>query len=86
MVDDLKHKWVRLDELVVQVLHEMEPGKYEPYILPDGTVIVRIRMNKISYGYVEVAHYWWKSGQLQVMLKRYKSKDDAVLLRSKKAD
>jgi hypothetical protein len=26
--------------------------------LPDGTVIVK--MKKISYGYVEAAHYWWK--------------------------
>jgi hypothetical protein len=26
--------------------------------LPDGTVIVK--MKKLSYGYVEAAHYWWK--------------------------
>jgi hypothetical protein len=58
MVEDVKHKWVKLDKLVVQILRKIEPGKYEPYMQPDGTVIVR--MNKISYGYVEAAHYWWK--------------------------
>jgi hypothetical protein len=47
-----------LDKLVVQILRKIEPGKYEPYMQPDGTVIVK--MNKISYGYVEAAHYWWK--------------------------
>jgi hypothetical protein len=34
MVDDVKHKWVKLDKLVVKVLQELEPGKYEPYLLP----------------------------------------------------
>jgi hypothetical protein len=58
MVEDVKHKWVKLDKLVVQILRKIEPEKYEPYMQPDGTVIVR--MNKISYGYVEAAHYWWK--------------------------
>jgi hypothetical protein len=58
MVDDVKHKWVKLDKLVVKVLQELEPGKYEPYVLPDGSVIVK--MKKISYGYVEAAHYWYK--------------------------
>jgi hypothetical protein len=61
MVDDVKHKWVKLDKLVVKVLQELEPGKYEPYILPDGTVIVK--MKKISYGYVEAAHYWYMTCQ-----------------------
>jgi len=58
MVDDVKHKWVKLDKLVVKVLQELEPGKYEPYVLQDGSVIVK--MKKISYGYVEAAHYWYK--------------------------
>jgi hypothetical protein len=35
MVDDVKHKWVKLNKLVVKVLQELEPGKYEPYLLPD---------------------------------------------------
>ena len=58
MVDDVKHKWVKLDKLVVKVLQELDPGKYEPYVLHDGSVIVK--MKKISYGYVEAAHYWYK--------------------------
>jgi hypothetical protein len=58
MVDDVKHKWVKLDKRVVQLLCELQPGKYEPYILPDGSVIVE--MKAISYGFVEAAHYWWK--------------------------
>ena len=58
MVDDVKHNWVKLDKRVVQLLCEFQPGKYEPYILPDGSVIVE--MKSISYGFVEAAHYWWK--------------------------
>jgi hypothetical protein len=58
MADDVKHKGVKLDKLVVKVLQKLEPGKYEPYILPDGSVI--IKMKRISYGYVETAHYWYK--------------------------
>jgi hypothetical protein len=49
---------VKLDKLVVKVLQELEPGKYEPYVLHDGSVIVK--MKKISYVYVEAAHYWYK--------------------------
>jgi hypothetical protein len=58
MADDVQHKWVKLDKLVVNMLKQIQPGKYEPYVLPDGTVIVRLK--KLSYGYVEVAHYWWR--------------------------
>ena len=58
MVDNVKHKWVKLDKLVVKVLQELESGNYEPYLLQDGSVIVK--MKKISYGYVEAAHYWYK--------------------------
>jgi hypothetical protein len=58
MVDDVKHKWVKLDKLVVKVLQELELGNYEPYIHQDGSVIMK--MKKISYGYVEAAHYWYK--------------------------
>jgi hypothetical protein len=57
MADDVVHRWVKLDKLVVQQLCEIKPGKYEPYMLPDGTVVVK--MKKLSYGYVEAAHYWW---------------------------
>ncbi len=41
MVDDVLHKWVKLHKMVVQVLMELEPDVYQPYVLPDGTVIVR---------------------------------------------
>ena len=58
MVDDVKHKWVKLDKRVVEILYELEPGKYEPFIEPDGTLIVE--MTAISYGFVEAAHYFWK--------------------------
>jgi hypothetical protein len=42
----------------VQILNELQPDKYKDYILPDGTVIAK--MKKLSYGYVEAAHSWWK--------------------------
>jgi hypothetical protein len=58
MANDVMHKWVQLDKRVVEVLKELQPGKYDEYVLPDGTVIVR--MKKLSYGYVEAAHYWWR--------------------------
>jgi hypothetical protein len=58
MTDDVKHKWVKLDKRVVQVLMELQPDIYKNYVLPDGSMIVK--MNKISYGYVEAAHYWWR--------------------------
>jgi len=56
MVDDVKHKWVRLHKLVVKILQELE---YEPNIMDDGTIIMEF--NTISYGLVEAAHYWYKS-------------------------
>ncbi len=55
MADDVKHKWVKLDPRVVHILNNLQPDKYQDYILPDGTVIVK--MKKLSYGYVEAAHY-----------------------------
>jgi hypothetical protein len=33
LVDDVKHKWVKLDKMVVKVLQEVEPEKYEHYLL-----------------------------------------------------
>jgi hypothetical protein len=59
MANDVKHKWVQLDKTVVQILREIQPGKYDQYVLPDGTVIVRVK--KLSYRYVEAAHYWWRN-------------------------
>jgi hypothetical protein len=58
MAYDVKHKWVKLDKKVVQILMEVQPDRYKPYVLSDGSVVVR--MKKLSYGYVEAAHYWWK--------------------------
>jgi hypothetical protein len=58
MTDDVKHKWVKLDKRVVQKLMELQPDRYKNYVLPDGSVIVK--MKKLSYGYVEAAHYWWR--------------------------
>jgi hypothetical protein len=54
MADDVKHKWVQLDNRVVQVLTELQPGKHYKYVLPDGTFVVKIM--KLSYGYVHTAH------------------------------
>jgi hypothetical protein len=47
MANDIKHKWVQLDKSV-KVLMELQPGKYDEYMLPDGTMIVQ--MKKLSYG------------------------------------
>jgi hypothetical protein len=58
MVDDVKHKWVQLDKRVVEILRELDPAKYAPFIEPDGTLVVE--MTAISYGFVEAAHYFWK--------------------------
>jgi hypothetical protein len=58
MVDDVKHKWVRLDRIIVKVLLELRPGEYEKYVMDDGTMVME--MNTISYGLVEAAHYWYK--------------------------
>ncbi len=58
MTDDVKHKWVKLDKRVVQVLMELQPDRYKNYVLPDDSMIVK--MKKLSYGYVEAAHYWWR--------------------------
>ncbi len=32
MVDDVKHKWVRLDKCVVEILCNLEPEKYKPFV------------------------------------------------------
>jgi len=56
--DDVRHKWLKLDKKVVELLLELEHDKYKDYVLKDGSVIVE--MDKLSYGYVEAAHYWWE--------------------------
>ena len=40
MVDDVKHKWVKLNKRVVEILRELDPATYEPFIEPDGTLVV----------------------------------------------
>ncbi len=56
---DVKHRWVKLDKKLVELLLELQYEKYMDFVLPDGTVIVE--MDKLSYGYVEAAHYWYES-------------------------
>jgi len=56
---DVKHKWVKLDKRVVKLLLELEYDRYKDYIQNDGSVIVKI--DKLSYGYVEAAHYWYET-------------------------
>jgi hypothetical protein len=43
---------------VVELLLELEHDKYKDYVLDDGSVI--FELDKLSYGYVEAAHYWWE--------------------------
>jgi hypothetical protein len=58
ITDDVKHKCVKLDKQVAEILCEVEPEKYKPYLLSDAATIVKMKM--ISYSDVEAAHYWWK--------------------------
>jgi hypothetical protein len=57
--EDVKHKWVKLNKRGVKLLLELEYDKYKDYVLQDGSVIAE--MDKLSYGYVEVAHYWYET-------------------------
>jgi hypothetical protein len=59
MPDEVRHKWVRLDKVVTEVLLEINKEHYLPVIQADGTVIVR--NNKLMYGYVEAAYYWYQT-------------------------
>jgi len=40
-------------------LLELENDKYKDYVLPNGSLIVE--MDKLSYRYVEAAHYWYEN-------------------------
>jgi hypothetical protein len=55
---DVKHKWLKLDKKVVELLLEMQPDKYKNYVMKDGSIVVK--MDKLSYGYVKAAHYWYE--------------------------
>jgi hypothetical protein len=59
MVDDVKHKWVHLDKIVVKILQELQLGVYDKYIMDDSTILME--MKTISYGLVEAANYWYKN-------------------------
>jgi hypothetical protein len=56
---DVKHRCMKLDKKVVELLLEVQFEKYKDFVLPKGTVIVE--MDKLSYGYVEAAHYWYEN-------------------------
>jgi hypothetical protein len=42
-----------------ELLLELENDKYKDYVLPNGSLIVE--MDKLSYRYVEAAHYWYEN-------------------------
>jgi len=73
---DVKHKWVKLDKKVVELLLELEHDKYKDYMLSDGSVIVE--MDKLSYGYVEAAHYWY-----EMLMPTFKNKQYAISKKDK---
>jgi hypothetical protein len=81
MVDDVKHKWVRLDRVVVKVLLELRPGEYDKYVMDDGTMVME--MNAISYGLVEPAHYWYKNLRGTIEKNKYKcsAKDKCLFIK-----
>ncbi len=56
---DVKRRLVKLDKKVVELLLELQYEKYKDFLLPGGTVIVE--MDKLSYGYVDAAHYWYEN-------------------------
>ncbi len=78
---DVKHKWVKLDKRVVELLLELENEKYKDYVLPDGSLI--IEMDKLSYGYVEAAHYWYETLADTFTSKGYKTsgKDKCLFIK-----
>ncbi len=41
--EDVKHKWLKLEKKVVELLLELENGKYKDYALNDGSVIVEMK-------------------------------------------
>lgn len=78
---DVKHRWVRLDKDVVQMLRELQPGKWDEFVQADGKMVVE--MDKLMYGFKEAAHYW-NVELINVFLKAgYKqcAKDKCVLVK-----
>jgi hypothetical protein len=54
---DVKHKWMKLDKDVVDMLIELDRKSYLPYVRTDGTIVVH--NEKLMFGYQEAAHYWY---------------------------
>jgi len=79
ITEDVKHKWIKLDKRVVDILLELKYDEYKDYVLPDGSIVVE--MDKLSYGYVEAAHYWYETLISAYMKNGYKvsGKDKCVL-------
>jgi hypothetical protein len=59
ITDDVKHKWIKFDKQVANVLLELQPEVYEDNVQPDRSIVVE--MDKLSYGFVEAAHYWYEN-------------------------
>jgi hypothetical protein len=78
---DVKHKWVKLDKRVVKLLLELEYDRYKDYIQNDGSVIVKI--DKLSYGYVEAAHYWYETLMSAFKINQYaiRRKDKCLFIK-----
>lgn len=78
---DVKHKWLKLDRKVVELLLEMQPDKYKDYIMRGGSITVE--MDKLSYGYVEAAHYWYEELAKVFIKNSYKisKRDKCVFIR-----
>lgn len=59
MPDEVKHKWVRLDKDVTEILLEISKEYYLPFVQADGTMAVK--NNKLMHGYVEASFYWYNT-------------------------
>jgi hypothetical protein len=81
ITEDVKHKWIKLDKRVVDILLELKYDEYKDYVLPDGSIVVE--MDKMSYGYVKAAHYWYKTLMSAFIKNGYKvsGKDKCVLVK-----
>jgi hypothetical protein len=83
---DVKHKWLKLDKKVMELLLEMQLDKYRNYVMKDGTVLVE--MDKLSYGYIEAVHYWYKELVKVFDKNKYKisKKDKCVFIKQEEGN
>jgi len=81
ITEDMKHKWIKLDKRVVEILLELKYDEYKDYVLPDGSIVVE--MDKLSCGYVKAAHYWYETLMSAFIKNGYKvsGKDKCVLMK-----